>query len=77
MACTRRPPSRARLATFNARIETVPTKPFFREPFKRRRCLMPVSGYYEWQDTPSGKQPWYFTARDGSPLLTIAGLWDQ
>jgi putative SOS response-associated peptidase YedK len=36
-----------------------------------------VSGYYEWQDTPSGKQPWYFTARDGSPALTIAGLWDE
>ena len=38
--------------TFNARIETVTTKPFFREPFGHRRCLMPVSGYYEWQDTP-------------------------
>ena len=36
-----------------------------------------MSGYYEWQDTPNGKQPWYFTARDGSPLLTVAGLWDQ
>jgi putative SOS response-associated peptidase YedK len=36
-----------------------------------------VSGYYEWQDTPKGRQPWYFTARDGSPLLTVAGLWDQ
>ena len=53
------------------------TKPFFREPFKRRRCLMPVSGYYEWQDTPHGKQPWYFTARDGSAILTAAGLWDE
>ena len=30
-----------------------------------------------WQDTPGGKQPWYFTARDGSPALTIAGLWDE
>ena len=29
------------------------------------------------QDTPNGKQPWYFTAQDGSPLLTVAGLWDQ
>jgi putative SOS response-associated peptidase YedK len=33
-----------------------------------------VSGYYEWQDTPGGKQPWYFTARDGSPALTTAGV---
>jgi hypothetical protein len=38
---------------------------------------MPVSGYYEWEDTPGGKQPHYFTARDGSPVLTIAGLWDE
>ena len=36
-----------------------------------------MSGYYEWQSTPSGKQPWYFTASDGSPLLTAAGLWDE
>ena len=65
-----------KLATFNARAETVAEKPFFREAFKRTRCLIPVSGYYEWQDTPDGKQPWYFTARD-APSLTIAGLWDQ
>jgi len=49
----------------------------FRTAFNRKRCLIPVSGYYEWQDTPKGKQPWYFTARDGSPALTIAGLWDE
>jgi putative SOS response-associated peptidase YedK len=66
-----------RLSTFNARVETVETKPFFREPFKRRRCLMPMSGYYEWQNTSHGKQPWYFTARDGSPILTAAALWDE
>jgi putative SOS response-associated peptidase YedK len=39
--------------------------------------LIPLSGYYEWQNTPGGKQPWYFTARDGTPLLTAAGLWDE
>ena len=72
-----KPLKELRLATFNARVETVTTKPFFREPFKTKRCLMPVSGYYEWQDTPEGKQPWYFTARDGSPVLTIAALWDE
>src|SRR3984893_10437918 len=38
---------------------------------------MPVSGYYEWEDTPDGKRPHYFTARGSSPLLTIAGLWDE
>jgi len=66
-----------KLATFNARAETVTTKPFFRDAFMRTRCLIPISGYYEWQDTPGGKQPWYFTARDGSPALTVAGLWDE
>ena len=59
------------------RAETVETKPFFRDAFKRTRCLIPLSGYYEWQATPGGKQPWYFTAADGSPLLTAAGLWDE
>ena len=72
-----KPLKELRAATFNARAETVETKPFFRDAFKRTRCLIPVSGYYEWQDTPGGKQPWYFTARDGSPALTTAGLWDE
>src|SRR5271154_3990793 len=66
-----------KLAAFNARAETVVEMPFFRDAFKRTRCLIPVSGYYEWQDTPDGKQPWYLTARDGSPALTIARLWDE
>ena len=65
-----------RAATFNARAETVETKPFFRDAFRRNRCLIPLSGYYEWQNTPSGKQPWYYTTRDGS-ALTAAGLWDS
>jgi putative SOS response-associated peptidase YedK len=72
-----KPLKELRLATFNARVETVTTKPFFREPFKKKRCLMPVSGYDEWEDTPGGKQPYFFSARDGSPVLTIAGLWDE
>ena len=63
-------------ATFNARAETVAEKPTFREAFKRSRCLIPASGYYEWQKTPTGKQPYYYTTRDGSPL-TIAGLRDE
>src|ERR1700758_2465988 len=67
----------AKIATFTAGAETVEAKPVFRDAFKRTRCLIPMSGYYEWKDTPSGKQPWYFTAADGSPLLTAAGLWDE
>jgi hypothetical protein len=48
----------------------------FRSAFKRSCCLIPASGYYEWHTTPTGKQPYYFTASDSSPL-TIAGLWDE
>ena len=77
-----KPLKELRLATFNARAETVDTKPFFRGAFKRNRCLIPVSGYYEWHyDEPDNKkrkpQPYYFSARDGSPILTTAGLWDE
>jgi putative SOS response-associated peptidase YedK len=72
-----KPLKELRMATFNARAETVETKPVFRDAFKRSRCLIPLSGYYEWQATPEGKQPWYFTAADGSSLLTAAGLWDE
>jgi putative SOS response-associated peptidase YedK len=72
-----KPLKELRMATFNARAETVETKPVFRDAFKRSPCLIPMSGYYEWQDTPDGKHPWYFTAADCSPLLTAAGLWDE
>jgi putative SOS response-associated peptidase YedK len=72
-----KPLKELRAPTFNARAETVETKPFFRDAFERTRCLIPISGYYEWQNTPGGKQPWYFTARDGSPIITAAGLWDE
>jgi len=48
----------------------------FRDAFKRNRCLIPASGYYEWQTTADGKQPYYMTPRNGS-VLTIAGLWDE
>ena len=71
-----KPLKELKLATFNARAETVATKPFFRSSFKSKRCLMPASGYYEWHDTPEGKQPYYFTRRDGQ-VMTIAALWDE
>lgn len=66
----------ANFATFNARAETVTEKPFFRNAFKQTRCLIPATGYYEWRDTPGGKQPYYFTRVDGN-IITFAGLWDE
>ena len=60
--------------TFNARSETVSTKPSFRTAYKRRRLLVPVDGFYEWDRSGSGKpQPHYFSRTDGAPLV-IAGL---
>jgi SOS response associated peptidase (SRAP) len=41
-----------------------------------RPCIIPASGYYEWQDTPGGKQPHYFTRTDGQ-VISFAGLWDE
>ncbi len=63
-------------ATFNARAESVAEKPMFKAAFKARRCVIPASGYYEWQATETGKQPWYFVSATG-PVLLIAGLWDE
>ena|ERR1700730_904016 len=71
-----KPLKEMKLATFNARAESVATKPMFRDAFKSRRCLIPASGYYEWKDTPEGKQPYYFTRADGEPM-TFAGIWDE
>jgi putative SOS response-associated peptidase YedK len=71
-----KPLKEMKVATFNARAETVAEKPMFRSAFEKTRCLIPASGYYEWQHMPGGKQPYYFTRRDGQPI-TIAGLWDN
>jgi putative SOS response-associated peptidase YedK len=60
---------------FNARSETVAEKPSFRAAFAQRRCLVPASGYYEWQSRASGKQPYFIFPADESPLA-FAGLWE-
>ena len=64
-------------ATFNARAETIAEKPMFRDSFKRRRCIIPASGFFEWTGEKGEKQPHLFTAADGSPILALAGLWDR
>ena len=64
-------------ATFNARIETLRTSPAYRSAWQRgQRCLVPATGFYEWQVVPGGKQPWYIGCADQS-LLAFAGLWDR
>lgn len=60
----------------NARGETLAEKPSFRAAFKKRRCLIPADGYYEWSAiTPKKKQPYLYSLRDGG-LLAFAGLWE-
>ena len=61
----------------NARGETVAEKPSFRNAMKRRRCLIPADGFYEWQgDTPGKKQP-FFIHRPDNSLFAFAGLWEH
>jgi putative SOS response-associated peptidase YedK len=48
----------------------------FRSAFKRTRCIVPVSGYYESRPADGGKQPYFIGAADGA-VLSIAGLWDE
>ena len=67
---------RTEYSLINARAETVASKPAFRAAFHRRRCLIPATGFYEWQVTRQGKQPWYVHVRD-SELFAMAGLWEH
>jgi putative SOS response-associated peptidase YedK len=60
----------------NARAETVSTKPSFRKAFKNHRCLVLADGFYEWQKTANGKQPYYIRMEDDSPFA-FAGLWES
>jgi putative SOS response-associated peptidase YedK len=59
----------------NARIETIATKPSFREAFKKRRCLIPADGFYEWSGSKGNKQPFFITLPDEKPFA-FAGLWE-
>ena len=60
----------------NARCETVSQKPAFRTSLRYRRCIVPASGFYEWQQGRGGKQPYYITLAERRPML-MAGLWED
>ena len=67
---------------FNARSETAATKNSFRSAFRRRRCIVPADGFYEWPRAPKGTPrddrslPHYITRADGA-MLAMAGLWER
>lgn len=60
----------------NARAETVATNGLYSSAFRRRRCLVPVDGFYEWTTEKDGKQPWLFARPDGRPFV-LAGIWNR
>ena len=60
----------------NARAETIAEKPSYRKAFQERRCLVLADGFYEWQKTDNGKQPFYIRMQDESPFA-FAGLWES
>ena len=64
------------LKPVNARAETLTEKPYFRDAFRQRRCLVPANGYYEWRLENGGKQP-YFIRVKGVGLFSFAGLWSS
>ena len=60
----------------NARVETVEEKPSFRSAITKRRCVIPMDGWYEWETLgPRSKVPHYFSSKDGS-ILSIAGIYE-
>ena len=62
--------------TINARAETVDTKPAFRSAFRRRRCLIPATGFYEWRQLNGYKQPYHIRLQSRD-LFAFAGLWER
>lgn len=60
----------------NARGETLAEKPSFREAFKKRRCIIPATGFYEWKKVAGGKQPYYFFLPDKA-IFGFAGLYEE
>ena len=60
----------------NARSEGIDTKPAFRDAVKARRCVIPATGFFEWQGEPGRKQPYAVTVPD-QPLFGFAGLWER
>jgi putative SOS response-associated peptidase YedK len=63
-------------STIDARAEGIETSRTFREPFKKRRCLVPASGFYEWKRIdPKNKQSFAFDLTNGN-MMAFAGLWD-
>ena len=71
-----KPGDKKAVAPFNARAETMLEKPMFKNLIKRKRCLVPARGYYEWQNRGDHKQPYLIGPTDDE-LIAFAGLYDE
>ena len=60
----------------NAKAETVSKLPMFREAYRKRRCIVPVDGFFEWRAERGSKQPYAIAMKDRSPF-GLAGLWEN
>ncbi len=68
---------RTEYSTINARAETVATKPAFRDAFRRRRCLIPADGFFEWTRAEGkAKKPYFIRLKAPGPFA-FAGLWER
>ena len=65
-----------RLKTFNAKSESIDTKPSFSSGFKSKRCIIPVRGFFEWQHAGKEKIPWYIYRADNE-IMSLAGIYDE
>ena len=68
--------SRITFSTFNARTDKVSSAASFKVPFRKRRCIIPALGWFEWQTTPQGKMKWWLHRRDRG-IVSFAGLYDR
>jgi putative SOS response-associated peptidase YedK len=72
---TTEPAFTTKLSTINARSETVFSSPLYRNIVVRQRCIVPLSGFFEWKNDGQGKRPFKIHLRD-EPIMSVAGIWD-
>jgi putative SOS response-associated peptidase YedK len=72
---TTEPAFTTKLSTINARSETVFSSPLYRNIVVRQRCIVPLSGFFEWKNDGQGKRPFRIHLRD-EPIMSVAGIWD-
>jgi putative SOS response-associated peptidase YedK len=68
--------ARPKLRPINARAETIARSRLFAEAYARRRCIVPVDGFFEWAGRKGARQPYAIAMRDGSPF-GLAGIWEN